>query len=158
MKTAIISVDEFPDEVDALKKRFGFVQPASLPAPQTVERPPVPPPAVPIPQSLPPVQPMYLQPPPVQQVEYILKKDDKDDRREKNNMITRLYAMNLVGDVDFVNKRVTNFRPPKMTAALDSVLCQKTKEQRIRHFKSEWETNLFEEEEDEHYDLNILVS
>ena len=73
-------------------------------------------------------------------------------------MITRLYAMNLVGDVDILNRRNTKFQPPKMMAALDSVLCQKTKEQHICHFKITWETNLFEEEEDENYALNILVS
>ena len=109
VKTAIISIDEFPAEVEALKQRFGFVTPASMPEPQPFERPPVPPPAAPIPQSLPPVQPIYFQPPPVQQVEYILKKDDEDNKHEKNNMITRLYAMNLVGDVDLINRRITNF-------------------------------------------------
>ena len=116
-----------------------------MPKPHPVERPPVQPPAAPITQSLPPFQPMYFQPPPVQQVEYILRKDDEEDKREKNNMITRLYAMNLVEDVDIINKRKTEFSTPKMMAALDSVLRQKTKEQHIRHFKSAWETKLFEE-------------
>ena len=59
-------------------------------------------------------------------------------------MITRLYVMNLVGDVDILNRRITNFRPPKITAALDSVIRQNMKEQRIRNFKSAWDTNLFE--------------
>ena len=52
---------------------------------------------------------MYFYPPTVKQFEYILKKDNEEDKKEKNNMITRLYTMNLVGDVDILNKRITNF-------------------------------------------------
>ena len=45
-----------------------------------------------------------------------------------------------------------------MKSALDNLLKKNMKEQWIRHFKSAWETNLLEEEEDDHYALKILVS
>ena len=66
--------------------------------------------------------------------------------------------MNLAGDIDFKTGNISNIRETDMTSVLGRVLKQKTKDQKMRRFKSDWETNLFRDKEDDMVALNVLVS
>ena len=90
-------------------------------------------PSVPAPQ----VQlPVLAQKPAPQQIQYIIKQDDEEEKRYNAMMLNRLLAMNLAGDIDYKTGKIANIREPDMTSALGRVLKQKTKDQKTRSFKS----------------------
>ena len=66
--------------------------------------------------------------------------------------------MNLARDEDFKNGKITNIREPDMTSVLGSVLKQNIKVYKTRSFKSLWETNTLQDEENDMVSLNVLVS
>ena len=71
-----------------------------------------------------------------QQIQYIIKQDDEEEKRDNAMMLNRLLAMNLSEDIDYKTGKIAKIRKPDMTSALGRVLKQKTKDQKTCSFKS----------------------